>query len=223
MTALSIAIDGPAASGKSSLAKALARKIGLVHLETGALYRCVALAFLKSGGPTTPPENVRSLLSGLNLSLGTAPGDPGDIRFFMEKRDVTDEIRSETVGKTASAVAAIPEVREFLLPLQRSFARQGRVVMDGRDIGTVILPDATLKIFLSAPAKTRAKRRWLQLGGERSPISCEEILLDLENRDRQDLSRSIAPLVKAPDALDLDNSRMTIGESVDWIVEKLPR
>jgi cytidylate kinase len=223
MTPLSVAIDGPAACGKSSLAKALADQIGLSHLETGGLYRSVALSFLESGGPTDDPKRIIELLPRMNLSIRSDESTGNDIHFFLGNRDVTTDIRSEAVGQWASTVATIPEVRAYLLPLQRQFAKNGRVVMDGRDIGTVILPEASLKIFLSAPAQTRAWRRWLQLGGEMSPRSLKEIQDDLEERDRQDLTRNIAPLSKAPDALDLDNSHMTISESVEWILERLPK
>ncbi len=223
MDPLSIAIDGPAACGKSSLSKALADRIGLYHLETGGLYRSVALFFLESGGPTDNPERILELLPKMNLSIHPAKSANREIHFFLGDRDVTDDIRSETVGKWASAVAAIPEVRACLLPVQRQFAQKGRVIMDGRDIGTVILPEASLKIFLSAPAETRARRRWLQLGGEKSPRSLGEIQADLEERDRQDLIRPIAPLRKASDAIDLDNSHMSIEQSVEWILERLPQ
>ena len=223
MRPLSIAIDGPAACGKSSLAKALANKLGLYHLETGGLYRSVALFLLESGGPTDDPERIIRILPTMNLSIRPDESSSRDIHFFLGDRDVTTDIRSETVGKWASTVASIPEVRACLLPVQRLFAEKGRVIMDGRDIGTVILPEATLKIFLSAPAETRARRRWLQLGGESAHQSLKEIQNDLEERDRQDLVRAIAPLTKASDAIDLDNSRMTIEESVDWILERLPK
>jgi cytidylate kinase len=223
MAPLSIAIDGPAACGKSSLAKALARRIGLYHLETGGLYRSVALFFLERGGPTDDPHRILDLLPEMDLSIRPDGSSSREIHFFLGDRDVTVDIRSETVGKWASTVATIPAVRTYLLPVQRQFAENDRIVMDGRDIGTVILPDASLKIFLSAPAATRALRRWLQLGGENAPQSLQEIQDDLEERDRQDLARSIAPLTRASDAIDLDNSRMTIDESVDWVIERLPK
>jgi len=222
MTPLSIAIDGPAACGKSSLAKALAERIGLYHLETGGLYRSVALYFLESGGPTDDPQKMIELLLKTNLSIRPDESSSHDIHFFLGNRDVTSDIRSEAVGQWASTVASIPEVRTYLLPIQRQFAKKGRVIMDGRDIGTVILPEASLKIFLSAPAETRARRRWLQLGGEIAHQSLKEIQDDLEERDRQDLVRAIAPLRRASDAIDLDNSHMTIAESVNWILERLP-
>lgn len=214
-----IAIDGPSASGKSTLARAVARALGWVHADTGSLYRAVAYSLIRSGLEEAPDEtrcrHVRT------LEIRYAEQD-GTTRVFLGGRDVSGELRTEEVGRVASRVSQLPCVREALFRTQRDLAAKGHVVMDGRDIGTVILPEATLKVFLVADPKVRAERRQKELASTGVHLPLDTILKEIETRDSNDRSRALAPLAKAPDALELDNSRMTVEESVSWILERLP-
>ena len=213
-----IAIDGPASSGKSTLAREVARRLGFVFLDTGSLYRAVALALLSSGVSRFSEEDpaVVRVLSALDIAV--TPGSSG-ARISLGGLDVTDHLRSEEVGALASRISAWPSVRKALFDLQRSLALEGRIVMDGRDIGTVILPEARLKIFLVADPEVRARRRLkdLESKGDRRPL--ETVLADILERDRRDRERPVSPLIQAPDALLLDTTRRSIDEAVTWIID----
>ena len=213
-----IAIDGPASSGKSTLAREVARRLGFVFLDTGSLYRAVALALLSSGVSRFSEEDpaVVRVLSALDIAV--TPGSSG-ARISLGGLDVTDHLRSEEVGALASRISAWPSVRMALFDLQRSLALEGRIVMDGRDIGTVILPEARLKIFLVADPEVRARRRLkdLESKGDRRPL--ETVLTDILERDRRDRERPVSPLIQAPDALLLDTTRLSIDEAVTWIID----
>ncbi|MHB8542811.1 MAG: (d)CMP kinase [Leptospirales bacterium] len=216
----SIAIDGPSASGKSSLARATARSLGWIHADTGSLYRAVAYSLDRAN---LLGSNEPEICNYLRTKTIRYTVKEGSTRVLVDGEDITDLLRQEKIGKTASRVSQIPCVREQLYNIQREIACQGKVVMDGRDIGTVIMPEASLKIFLVSSPEVRADRRYLELVQKGMERKREEILADLLERDKNDKNRTLAPLLQAPDALVLDNSKMTIEESVQWILKKLPR
>ena len=210
-----IAIDGPSGSGKSTLAKAVAKELGIIYVDTGALYRTVGyFVYLNEKNPRNARE-VEELLPNINIELKY---ENGSQRVILNGEDLGDKIRMPEMSMYASAVSAIPSVRAFLLEMQKKMARENSVVMDGRDIGTVIIPDADLKIFLTASNETRAHRRTLELQAKGVCISFEEVLNDMIERDKQDKNRDIAPAVPADDAVIFDNSGMSVEESLNKIV-----
>lgn len=208
---IAIAIDGPAGAGKSTIARRAAKKLGFVYVDTGALYRAVGLFVLRAGIAPSDEEQVCGALDTAEVSIRYRNGEQ---RVFLCGDDVTDAIRSPEVSMAASAVSAIPAVRKFLLSLQRGIARENDVVMDGRDIGTVILPDAQVKIFLTASPEDRARRRYEEMLSAGRPAVYEEVLKDLKQRDYQDTHRSEAPLVPAQDAVLVDTTGNTLEQSV---------
>ena len=208
---ISVAIDGPAGAGKSTLARQLARDLGYIYVDTGAMYRAVGLYALRAGADPADPAAVDPLLPGIRLRLAVLDGEQ---HIYLNGEDVSALIRTEAVGMAASAVGANPAVRAFLLGLQRDMARTGNVLMDGRDIGTVILPDATVKIFLTASPEARARRRWLEYQAARRPDRYEDVLADVKRRDEQDSGRAAAPLRRAEDAVLLDTSAMDLAQSL---------
>ena len=209
----SIAIDGPAGAGKSTLARALAGELGYVYVDTGAIYRTVALKTIRCGVEPSDMSAVVALLPHLDIRMGY--GEDGLQHMYMDGEDVTLAIREHKVSGVASAVSAIGEVRAFLLELQRKMAREQNVVMDGRDIGTVVLPDANLKVFLTADASARAKRRQLELEQRGEHAEYETILRDIIKRDEQDSNRPVAPLRQAEDAILLDTTHLDLQQSLD--------
>lgn len=208
---INCAIDGPSGAGKSTIAKGVAKRLGLVYVDTGALYRTVGLYALRCGADTTSADEVMPLLDGMSVELKYVNGEQ---RVLLNGEDVSDVIRTNEISMAASNVSAIPAVREFLLGLQRNIAASTSIVMDGRDIGTVILPQANVKIFMTASAEERAKRRYKELVERGQSISYEEVLNDINKRDYNDSHRDIAPLKKADDAYELDTTGMTIDEVV---------
>ena len=210
-----IAIDGPGGAGKSSVARAVAKRLGIIYVDTGALYRTIGYYVYVNGKDPHSEEDVENLLSGVNIELKY---ENGSQRVILNGEDLGDKIRMPEMSMYASAVSAIPSVRAFLLEMQKSLARENSVVMDGRDIGTVIIPDADLKIFLTASNETRAKRRTLELISNGVEASYEDVLSDMIERDRQDKNRNIAPAIPALDAIIFDNSVMSVEESVREIV-----
>jgi cytidylate kinase len=211
---IQIAIDGPGGAGKSTLAKAVAKALGLVYVDTGALYRTVGYFVRSKDVDPTDAEAVTALLPELSLKVRY---EDGRQLVLLNGTDLGDAIRDNEVSMYASRVSAIPAVRAFLLDAQQTIARENDVVMDGRDIGTVILPDATLKIFLTASPECRARRRHRELLEKGKEISYEQVLADMNARDHADETRSIAPAVAAPDAVPLDNSALSVEESVEFI------
>ena len=208
---ISVAIDGPAGAGKSTLARQLARDLGYIYVDTGAMYRAVGLYALRAGADPADPAAVDPLLPGIRLRLAVLDGEQ---HIYLNGEDVSALIRTEAVGMAASAVGANPAVRAFLLGLQRDMARTGNVLMDGRDIGTVILPDATVKIFLTASPEARARRRWLEYQAAGRPDRYEDVLADVKRRDEQDSGRAADPLRRAEDAVLLDTSAMDLAQSL---------
>ena len=207
----SIAIDGPSGAGKSTLAKRLAQELGFLYVDTGAIYRTVALKALWEKADPSDPAQVVPLLEGLELHMGY--DSDGVQRMYLEGEDVSAAIRRHKVSGAASQVSAIPEVRAFLLDVQRRLAEEHSVVMDGRDIGTVVLPDAEVKVFLTASPEARARRRCLELGGRGTPQPYEKVLEEIRERDWNDTHRSIAPLRQAEDAVLLDTTDLDFQES----------
>lgn len=208
----SIAIDGPSGAGKSTLAKQLAEQLGYLYVDTGAIYRTVALKAQKSGADPKCAQEVIPLLKDLDIRMDY--GADGLQHMYLDGEDVTDAIRVHAVSSCASFVAAIPEVRDFLLDYQRKLARENNVVMDGRDIGTVVLPHADAKVFLTASARIRAERRMLELQQRGQQAEFDTILRDIELRDEQDRNRPVAPLRQAEDAVLLDTSELDLEESL---------
>lgn len=212
----SVAIDGPAGAGKSTLARQAAKELGFLYVDTGAIYRTVALKTLRDGADAGDPEQVAGVLRGLDLSLDYGPG--GEQRMFLAGEDVSRAIREHRVSGLASQVSAVPQVRTFLLDFQRRLAREHDVVMDGRDIGTVVLPDADVKIFLTAEPEARARRRLRELEQRGQEADFETILRDIRQRDEQDCTRSIAPLRRAQDALVLDTTHLDLEQSLQTLL-----
>ena len=218
-----VAIDGPSGAGKSSLAKALAAKLGISYVDTGAIYRTVGYAVRQHGISGDDKEGVVALLDKIKVD---ARFEDGKQYMYLDGECLGEKIRENEISAYASKVAAIPEVRTFLLEMQRKIARENSVIMDGRDIGTVILPDAEVKIFLSATAEKRAKRRYLELIERGENPDYDQILIEIKERDLRDSSRDVAPLRPADDAVLLDNSEISLEATVDAAEEiirsKLP-
>ena len=212
MNKIRIALDGPSGAGKSSLAKAIAKKMSIVYVDTGALYRSIGLYVSRQGIDPKSAEAVSTCLSGISLSL--AFNEQGQ-RVILNGEDVSDKIRTPEMSMYASAVSAISAVRAFLLETQRSMARENSVIMDGRDIGTVIIPDAEVKIFLVASPEARAKRRHAELLAKGETCTYEEVLADMVERDKNDSGRAIAPAIPAEDAVFLDNSALSFEDTVE--------
>lgn len=212
----SIAIDGPAGAGKSTLARQAAKKLGFLYVDTGAIYRTVALKALRAGADVKDATQIIPLLNGLDITMDYGPD--GAQRMFLDGDDVSQAIREHQVSGLASSVAAIPEVRAFLLDFQRKQAREHNVVMDGRDIGTVVLPDADVKIFLTAAAEARAKRRLLELEQRGQQADFESILRDIIQRDEQDRNRAVAPLKQAEDAVLVDTTHLNLAQSLEALL-----
>ena len=215
-----IAIDGPAGAGKSTMARQLARELGFVYVDTGAIYRSVAYFMLLMGISPKDTDGVTRLIDDVNLQIVYADGAQ---RMILNGQDITDELRTPEISKAASLVSAQKVVRSFLLDMQRDVARTHNVIMDGRDIGTVVLPRADVKIYLTASAEVRANRRLLELQQKGEKTSYAKVLQEIMQRDKQDMTRPIAPLKKAADAVELDTSALSIDQSVAAMEEIIGR
>ena len=216
MTYRSIAIDGPSGAGKSTLARRLARELGFLYVDTGAIYRTVGLAAYRQGIDPADADAVAAALPGLVITMGY--GEDGLQRMTLGGEDVTQTIRENVISAYASKVAAIPAVRDFLLEMQRRMAREHDVIMDGRDIGTVVLPDAGLKIFLTADPEARAMRRYKELLSRGQDAVFEDVLRDVIERDRRDTEREIAPLRRADDAVTADTTELDLEGSFQLLL-----
>lgn len=217
---LVIAIDGPAGAGKSTVARTVARSLGYLYIDTGAMYRAITLAVLQAGIRPDDQAAVERIAADVTIELSPSP--TGN-RVLLDGEDVTEPIRTPEVSDAVSLVAAVPGVRRHMLAKQRQLAARGAVVMDGRDIGTVVLPDADVKLFLTASAAARAERRWreLQAAGHRETL--DAIRRNIEARDRLDATRSVAPLRKAPDAIEIDTTQKTVDDVVAEVLTLIRR
>ena len=211
---ISIAIDGPSGAGKSTISRTVAGKLGYLYVDTGALYRTIGLYVLRNGSDPKNEQQVQTLLPQLQVNMGYQDGIQ---QMFLLGENVTDQIRTPEVSMAASGVSAHSCVRAYLLDLQRRLARENNVIMDGRDIGTVVLPDADVKIFLTASSAVRAKRRFNELIAKGEDITYEKVLDDVEKRDYADSHRAISPLKQAEDAIIADTSELNFEESVALI------
>ena len=211
-----VAIDGPAGAGKSTIAKLVAKEKGFIYVDTCAMYRGLAIHFLNQGIQADETEKVIKACRDAEVTIRY---ENGIQQVYLNGANITSRLRDEEVGNMASMTSAIPEVRAKLLELQQNLARTQNVIMDGRDIGTCVLPNADVKIFLTASVETRAKRRYDELMAKGVPCNLDEIESDIRERDYRDMTREIAPLKQAEDAVKVDSSYMTIPEVVDKIVE----
>ncbi len=218
---INIAIDGPGGAGKSTVARAVAKQLGFIYVDTGAIYRAIGLKFVRTGKSFTN-ENIISVLPGTELSLTHIDGEQ---HIIIDGEDVSSLIRTQEISSAASKVSAVPEVRAFLLDLQRDIARKNNVIMDGRDVGTVILPNAEVKIFLTANVEIRARRRHRELmaKGLETPDTFERVLKEVAERDKADSERATAPLKPAEDAVLVDTSDMDFEQSVQTVINIIRR
>ena len=217
---INIAIDGPAGAGKSTIAKAVAKKLGLIYLDTGAMYRSVAYFVLKKGVPVSDEEGVGRVLEELEMDIRY---EDGAQQIYVCGENATPYLREPHMSKAASDVSALPVVRYKMVELQREFAKTHDVVLDGRDIGTFVLPDANCKIFMTASPEERAQRRFKELAEKGVGCTFEEVLADINKRDYNDSHRAVAPLKKAEDAVELDTTHLTadeVAEKVESIVKE---
>lgn len=217
---LVIAIDGPAASGKTTTARLVAERLGYLHLDTGAMYRAAAVHVVRAGIDPDDRRAVCALLPTLHVELRR---ENGSLKVFLNGEEVTEEIRSRPVTHAVSAVSSIPEVRQAMVREQRKLGEAGGVVLEGRDIGTVVFPDADLKIFLVAGIRARARRRQEENNARGIRTNLEVLMREIEERDRLDSTRSTSPLRKAHDAIELDTSDLTIEEQVSVVVRHAER
>lgn len=213
---ISIAIDGPAGAGKSTLSRTVAKTLGYIYVDTGALYRTVGLKFIRLGYDTDLNCNIAEILKTTTADIRFVDGEQ---RVFLDGEDVSDLIRTPKASMMASAVSAKPEVREFLLNMQRKLAEKNNVVMDGRDIGTVVLPNATLKIYLTASAEDRAMRRYKEMCEKGQDVSYDDVYKDMVQRDYNDMNRPIAPLKRADDAVLADTTGYEFDQSLELLLK----
>jgi len=212
-----IAIDGPAGAGKSTVARQLAKRLGYLYIDTGAMYRALTWKALKEGTRVTDEAALVNLAR--NTSFEFKEVAPGEVSIYCDGEDVSHIIRSPEVSRLVSRVAAWPKVREEMVGLQRDLAVRGRVVMDGRDIGTCVLPEAPYKFFLTASLEERARRRWRELAAQGNNVSLEKVKQEIEERDRRDSQRAVAPLQPAPDAIIIDTTNLTPEEVTEHILK----
>lgn len=217
----SVAIDGPSGAGKSTLARRAAQELGYLYVDTGAIYRTLGLFALRRGVNPKDPEAVSKLLP--QMSIRMDHGADGLQHMYLGSEDVTTEIRRPEVSQAASGVSAIPEVRSYLLNMQRELSQSFHVVMDGRDIGTVVLPEADVKIYLTASAEARARRRCTELEERGTPQAYQKVLSDMIERDRKDMNRESAPLRQAKDAILVDTTELSLEESLQALLAAIRR
>ena len=219
MKIINVAIDGPAGAGKSTISRKAAAELGYIYIDTGALYRTVGLNALRKGADLQSDEAIiATITDDLKVELKFIDGEQ---RMFLSDEDVSDKIRTPEASMAASRVSAVPKVREFLFELQKKLARENNCVMDGRDIGTVVLPDADVKIFLTASPEARAERRFKELTEKGMDVKYEDVLADMIKRDYDDSHRAIAPLKQADDAILCDTSNIGLEESIALIIKTI--
>jgi len=216
MNKITIAIDGPAASGKSTTAREVAKKLGYTYIDSGAMYRAVTLNALRKNIPVGDGEKIAGMAKELELQFGR---NDSKTVIYMDGEDVSEKIRTPEIDQNISPVAANPAVRLIMVQKQRAMGKEGGIVMDGRDIGTVVFPKADLKIFLQATVQERALRRKKELEQKGAKINLDKVVFDIEYRDRQDSSRNHSPLLKAEDAVEIDTTRLTIEQQIGKILE----
>lgn len=213
-----ITLDGPAGAGKSTVAKELAKKLSYIYLDTGALYRAIAYKVIQESVSSENPDQFQTFCNQLRIRLVNVDGN---MKVLVDDEDVTDKIRTEKVGILASRISAVRIVREILLPVQREAGRSGGIIAEGRDMGTVIFPDADFKFFLEADVEERVRRRYEELKMRGDPITYDEVKRDLILRDRQDRERQIAPLIPSDDAVVIDCTHMAVDEVVDHVMTRV--
>lgn len=216
MSYYSIAIDGPAGAGKSTIAKSLANKLGFIYVDTGAMYRAISLYFIRNNIDALDTKSIKEACKEIDITIEYKNGEQ---IVLLNKENVNSFIRTEAIGKMASTTSAYSDVRIKLLELQRNLAKTSNVIMDGRDIGTCVLPNANLKIYLTASVEERALRRYNELKTKNIECNLEQIMKDIEDRDYADMNRDMSPLKQSEDAILIDSSTMTIYEVVDKIIE----
>lgn len=210
-----IAMDGPAGAGKSTIAKSIAKKLQIIYVDTGAMYRAMGLYFIRNNINIESHKEVQRACNSIEITIDYKDGEQ---QVILNGENVTPLLRKEEVGKMASTVGKLQEVRTKMVELQQSLAKIRTVIMDGRDIGTVVLPDAELKVYLTASSKERARRRWYELTEKGISCNIDEIEQDIIARDKQDMNREISPLCQAEDAILVDSSNMSIDEVIDKII-----
>ena len=210
-----IAIDGPAAAGKSTSAKLLAERLNFLYLDTGAMYRCIALSVLEHKIDIYDESSLKDFISSFKLELKTVDGSPD---FLVNGSSVSKKIRTTSISKKVSEISAIPAIREYMVSLQRSFAKNSNCVVEGRDIGTVVFPEAEIKFFIIASVEVRAQRRKLELQNMGEKISLKKLRHDIKARDKYDSERSHSPLKKAINAIQIDTTKMNINEQVNYMI-----
>lgn len=215
-----IAIDGPAASGKSTTARLVAERLGYLHVDTGAMYRAIALKVLRKGIGMEERERIEALMPTTHVAMQLKNGS---LRVFLDGEDVTGAIRTRDVSKAVSPVSGYPEVRRAMVREQRLLGAEGGIVMDGRDIGTVVFPDADLKFFMVAGIDARARRRQEELAARGTVLPLDAVLVDIQERDARDAGRAEAPLRRADDAIDVDTSAMTVEEQVRLVLDTVSK
>lgn len=219
MKIINVAIDGPAGAGKSTISRKAAAEMGYIYIDTGALYRTVGLNAMRQGADLESDESIiATLTDDLKVELKFIDGEQ---RMFLNGADVSSDIRTPEASMAASRVSAVPKVREYLFDLQKNMAKNNSCVMDGRDIGTVVLPDADVKIFLTASPEARAERRYKELCEKGMDVKLEDVLADMIKRDYDDSHRAIAPLKQADDAILCDTSELTLEESIDLVINTI--
>lgn len=211
---INVAIDGPAGAGKSTVAKAIAREYGFIYVDTGAMYRALAYKAINNGIAVKDEENVIKMLSSTELNI--TYNEKGQ-RIILDGEDISDKIRTAQISMGASDISALPSVRRWLLDMQKDIASKNNCIMDGRDIGTTILPNADIKVFLTASVEERASRRYQELAAKGEAITLETVIEDVKTRDYNDSHRAVSPLKKADDAIELDTTTLDFGQVVDAI------